>query len=152
MSSWSGARRGAAQSAEPLEVDRSSLSPSPPPLSETADGDSERSVVADKPYSIFTYREKWFIVSFASLAALFRWMRKYYVPFDKRSFTELSRSPLTANIYFPAIPVISREFHKSIELINLTVTVYMVTQGICASLIPPNWVPSDDSLRFGCMI
>lgn len=30
-------------------------------------------------------------------------------------------SPLTANIYFPAIPAISKAFHKSTELINLTV-------------------------------
>jgi len=68
------ARRGITQSVEPLEVDRSSLSPSPPPLPEMANGDSEHRVVADKPgpYSVFTYREKWFIVSFASLAALFR--------------------------------------------------------------------------------
>ena len=35
-------------------------------------------------------------------------------------------------MYFPAIPVISRDFHKSVELINLTVTMYMVMQGICA--------------------
>ena len=42
-------------------------------------------------------------------------------------------SPLTANIYFPAIPTISAAFHKSTELINLTVTVYMIVQGICAS-------------------
>lgn len=34
-------------------------------------------------------------------------------------------------IYFPAIPIISKDFHKSIELINLTVTMYMVMQGIC---------------------
>jgi len=73
ISSRSGAKTGDTQSAGPLEVDQSP-SPSPPPLSETADGDSERSVVrvADKPYSVFTDREKWFIVGFASLAALFR--------------------------------------------------------------------------------
>ena len=73
MSSGSGARRGGAQLAEPFQVGRSP-SPSPSPLSETVDGDSERSVrvVTDKPYSVFTYREKWFIVTFASFAALFR--------------------------------------------------------------------------------
>ena len=43
-------------------------------------------------------------------------------------------SPFTANIYFPVIPALSREFHKSIELINLTVTMYMVFQGICACI------------------
>lgn len=40
-------------------------------------------------------------------------------------------SPLTANIYFPAIPELSRVFGKSVELINLTVTMYMVLQGVC---------------------
>lgn len=43
----------------------------------------------------------------------------------------LAISPLTANIYFPAIPELSRVFGKSVELINLTVTMYMVLQGIC---------------------
>lgn len=43
-------------------------------------------------------------------------------------------SPLTTNIYFPAIPTIAAAFNKSVELINLTVTVYMVLQGICESV------------------
>ncbi|KAH9081526.1 MFS general substrate transporter [Lactarius deliciosus] len=62
------------------------------------------------PHSIFTPKEKWFLVSLASLSALF--------------------SPFTANIYFPVIPTISKDFHKSIELINLTVTMYMIIQGL----------------------
>ncbi|EIW87053.1 MFS general substrate transporter [Coniophora puteana RWD-64-598 SS2] len=66
--------------------------------------------VEDKPYSIYSYREKWFIVSVASVAGIF--------------------SPFTANIYFPAIPTIAVAFNKSTELINLTVTVYMVLQGV----------------------
>jgi len=65
---------------------------------------------SDKPYSIFTHGEKWFIVLLASSAGIF--------------------SPLTANIYLPAIPVMAAAFHKSTELINVTVTVYMVFQGI----------------------
>ncbi|KII93292.1 hypothetical protein PLICRDRAFT_35485 [Plicaturopsis crispa FD-325 SS-3] len=64
----------------------------------------------EKAYSVFTKNEKWIIVSVASFAGLF--------------------SPLTANIYFPAIPTIAADFHKSTELINLTVTVYMIMQGV----------------------
>ncbi|OCH86051.1 MFS general substrate transporter [Obba rivulosa] len=64
----------------------------------------------EKPYSIYTSHEKWFIVSTAAFAGIF--------------------SPLTANIYFPAIPIIASAFDKSVELINLTVTVYMILQGI----------------------
>lgn len=67
-----------------------------------------------KPYSIFTRGEKWVVVSIASIAATY--------------------SPLTANIYFPAVPTIAAAFHKSIELINITVTVYMVFQGISPML------------------
>ncbi|EMD36227.1 hypothetical protein CERSUDRAFT_115176 [Gelatoporia subvermispora B] len=63
-----------------------------------------------RPYSIYTPSEKWLIVCTASLAGIF--------------------SPLTANIYLPAIPLLTIAFHKSTELINLTVTVYMVLQGI----------------------
>ncbi|KAF7793391.1 hypothetical protein EIP86_004503 [Pleurotus ostreatoroseus] len=64
----------------------------------------------EKPYSIYTTREKWMIVIMASVAGIF--------------------SPLTANIYFPAIPTLANAFHKPVELINLTVTMYMVLQGI----------------------
>ncbi|KZV89327.1 MFS general substrate transporter [Exidia glandulosa HHB12029] len=46
-------------------------------------------------------------------------------------------SPLTANIYLPALPVLSEEFHKSIELINLTVTAYMVFQGVAPMALGP---------------
>ena len=70
MSSRSKASRGGIPSAEPSEVDP--LLPSPPPPSEAADGDSERSVVAEKPYSAFTSRDKWWIVSFAAFSSLFR--------------------------------------------------------------------------------
>ncbi|KDQ63298.1 hypothetical protein JAAARDRAFT_147470 [Jaapia argillacea MUCL 33604] len=68
----------------------------------------------EKPYSIFTRREKWIIVTLASVAGIF--------------------SPFTANIYFPVIPVIATAFHKSVELINLTVTIYMVMQGVSPML------------------
>ncbi|KAJ6515186.1 major facilitator superfamily domain-containing protein [Mycena vitilis] len=64
----------------------------------------------EEPYSIFTQREKWFIVALIAFGGLF--------------------SPLSANIYFPAIPTLAVAFNKSIELINLTVTLNMVFQGI----------------------
>lgn len=38
---------------------------------------------------------------------------------------------MSANIYFPAIPLLSQDFHTSISLMNLTVTVYLIFQGIC---------------------
>ncbi|KAF8829999.1 hypothetical protein HHX47_DHR2000014 [Lentinula edodes] len=54
-----------------------------------------------EPYSIYTRNEKWFLVLLIAISGLF--------------------SPLTANVYFPAIPAIAGAFHKSTELINLTV-------------------------------
>ncbi|KAJ3896532.1 MFS general substrate transporter [Lentinula edodes] len=64
----------------------------------------------ERPYSVYTSKEKWFIVTLVSFAGIF--------------------SPFTANIYFPAIPTLTSVFHKSTELINLTVTMYMVLQGL----------------------
>ncbi|KAG2134673.1 major facilitator superfamily domain-containing protein [Suillus cothurnatus] len=64
----------------------------------------------EPPYSVFTTCEKWLIVTLASIAGLF--------------------SPLTAYIYLPAIPMIATAFDKTVELTNLTVTVYLVFQGV----------------------
>ncbi|KAF9532127.1 MFS general substrate transporter [Crepidotus variabilis] len=75
---------------------------------------------SNEPESRFTRPEKWFIVLFAAYVGLF--------------------SPLTANIYFPAIPTLSKAFNKSTELINLTVTMYMVLQGVA----PMVWGPLSD--------
>ncbi|KAF9245767.1 major facilitator superfamily domain-containing protein [Melanogaster broomeanus] len=78
-------------------------------LSPPAEQEAENQVV-EKHYSIYTKYEKWVIVYIVSQAALF--------------------SPLTAGIYLPALPTIASTFNKSIELINLTVTVYMVLQAV----------------------
>ncbi|KAJ4486629.1 major facilitator superfamily domain-containing protein [Lentinula edodes] len=67
-----------------------------------------------EPYSIYTRNEKWFLVLLIAISGLF--------------------SPLTANVYFPAIPAIAGAFHKSTELINLTITMYMIFQGISPML------------------
>ncbi|KAK0439767.1 major facilitator superfamily domain-containing protein [Armillaria borealis] len=68
----------------------------------------------EKPYSVYSTKEKWFIVALIAFAGLF--------------------SPLTANIYLPAIPVLTLDFNKSTELINITVTVYMIFQGLSPML------------------
>lgn len=64
----------------------------------------------DCQYTIYTSREKWCIVSMVSFAAFC--------------------STFIANSYFPVVPILASDFHKSIELINLTITVYMVFQAI----------------------
>jgi MFS family permease len=66
------------------------------------------------PYSIFTRAQKGLIVTIVSIAA---------------TFTSIS-----SNIYFPAIPTIAADLSVSIELLNLTVTSYMIFQGLSPTL------------------
>jgi multidrug resistance protein len=49
--------------------------------------------------------------------------------------TAMLFSPLSANIYFPSIVVLEKAYHKSTQLINLTVTAYIVVQGISPALL-----------------
>ena len=67
-------------------------------------------MVPVNPYSRFSSRQKWFIVAIASMSATF--------------------SGFASNIYFPAIPTIARDVHTTTQNINLTVTSYMIFQGI----------------------
>ncbi|KAJ7211081.1 MFS general substrate transporter [Mycena rebaudengoi] len=81
------------------------------PAPNSADSNTKQEAPNDpEPYSIYTVREKWFIVALTAYGGLF--------------------SPLSSNVYFPVIPALSEIFHVSIELINLTVTMYIVFQGI----------------------
>ncbi|SPO06531.1 related to multidrug transporter [Cephalotrichum gorgonifer] len=74
----------------------------------------------EEPYSIFDKRQKAIIVFLASTAATF--------------------SGFASNIYFPALPTIARDLNVSVELVNLTVTSYLIFQGIAPSL----WGPLSD--------
>ncbi|KAL1618546.1 hypothetical protein SLS56_010520 [Neofusicoccum ribis] len=51
-------------------------------------------------------------------------------------------SPLASNIYFPALELISEEMNASKEEMALTITVYMIAQGIAPSL----WGPISDCI------
>jgi MFS family permease len=70
--------------------------------------------VKTMPYNIFTSRQKALIVGIVSTAATF--------------------SGMASNIYFPAIPAIAISLAVPAELINLTVTSYMIFQGISPTL------------------
>lgn len=67
------------------------------------------------PYTSFTLWEKRLIVLAASMSAFF--------------------SPLTAQIYFPALNVVAEDFGVTTSQINLTVTTYMILQGITPMFI-----------------
>ena len=60
-----------------------------------------------KPYSIFTKHQKRFIILAATIASTF--------------------SPLSANIYFPALNSIAKDLKVSPTQIDLTITTYMVS-------------------------
>ncbi|KAG6003919.1 hypothetical protein E4U21_001597 [Claviceps maximensis] len=62
------------------------------------------------PYSVLTSWEKCVIILSASLIAVF--------------------SPLTAQIYLPALTQLSRDLHVTDSQITLTITTYMIFQGI----------------------
>ncbi|KJY00824.1 MFS transporter like protein [Zymoseptoria brevis] len=66
------------------------------------------------PFSVFTTPQKRFIVFMVSLASFF--------------------SPLSANIYFPALNTLSRDFNVSPSTMNLTLTSYMIFQGLAPTL------------------
>lgn len=66
-------------------------------------------------YSIFTTWQKRFIVLAAATTAFF--------------------SPLSAQIYFPALTTISKDLHVTSSQVNLTVTTYMIFQGITPMFI-----------------
>ncbi|EKD12763.1 uncharacterized protein L3040_006915 [Drepanopeziza brunnea f. sp. 'multigermtubi'] len=66
------------------------------------------------PYTIFTTGQKAIIITLVSVAATF--------------------SGFASNIYFPAIPSLSASLSVTPELINLTVTSYMILQGLSPSV------------------
>ena len=65
-------------------------------------------------HSVFTNRQKNYIIFLAAWASFF--------------------SPLSANIYFPAMTSLARDLDKSNELINLTLTSYMIFQGLAPTI------------------
>lgn len=66
------------------------------------------------PYSVFTLGQKRFIVFLAAWGGFF--------------------SPLSANIYFPALTTLTREYNVSSTLMNLTLTSYLIFQGLAPTI------------------
>lgn len=72
-------------------------------------------VKTDKPYTAFSEYQKWFIVCIASAASFF--------------------SPLSGQIYFPVLPVLTKKYNLSSSLLNVSVTTYMIFQGLAPSFM-----------------
>ncbi|KAG8852814.1 hypothetical protein FRB96_008502 [Tulasnella sp. 330] len=102
-----------------------------PKVSESTTSDDEKSTPEqDKPpFSVFTKREKWVLISITSYAGFL--------------------SAVAGSIYFPVIPTLATEFHTSVSLMNLTVTSYLIFQGLlmggaCWFVAPVFWAPLAD--------
>lgn len=67
------------------------------------------------PFSVFTAKQKKFIVFMTAWGGFF--------------------SAVSANIYFPALNSLASDFHVSSTLINLTLTSYMIFQGLAPTMI-----------------
>lgn len=93
---------------DPVRAD----APVSPVLKESAAHTSPEAVQPPM-YSIYTRRQKHFIVFMSSLGGFF--------------------SPLSANTYLPGIPKLSASLQVSTTLINLTVTAFLIFQGLAPS-------------------
>lgn len=67
------------------------------------------------PFTVYTMKQKRFIVFMTACAGFF--------------------SACSANIYFPALNSLSKDFHVSSTLINLTLTSYMIFQGLAPTIM-----------------
>lgn len=83
---------------------------------------STKEATPEKPWTVYGITEKTMLVLIVSWAGFF--------------------SSVSSPIYLPAITELSKEFNVSTELMNLTVTMYSIFQGIGPAL----WCPVADSI------
>ncbi len=93
-----------------LDEDTTIELPGEKQASKSDDAAEDGTAEPEPPFSIFSRGEKTFIIIMASLAALF--------------------SPLSANIYYPALTVLAEDLKTSNTLINLTITSYLVGRSL----------------------
>ena len=80
----------------------------------SADLEAVARVQSGPPFSVFSKRQKQYIVFLTAWAGLF--------------------SPLSANIYFPALNTLAADLKVTSSLINLTLTSYMIFQGLAPTV------------------
>lgn len=97
---------------EPRQLPASEHAPGSEPNAEPL---SEQPVASDVAYSVFTVPQKKAIVLSAALGAVF--------------------SPMSTTIYLPALNQIAGDLHVSISKINLTVTTFLILQGLAPMMI-----------------
>ncbi|RDW56969.1 putative bicyclomycin resistance protein [Coleophoma crateriformis] len=77
--------------------------------------DEQTPLLGASQYSVWTQRQKLLIIIAATAASIF--------------------SPLAANIYYPALIAIREELGTSEQLLNITITSYMIFQGISPTFV-----------------
>ncbi|KAJ5679289.1 hypothetical protein N7462_007533 [Penicillium macrosclerotiorum] len=82
-----------------------------------AQGDIPSAVIADTgpAHTAFGKHQKRFIVLMVTLASFF--------------------SPLSGQIYYPVMPTLVKSYHLTTSLVNLTITTYMILQGLAPSFM-----------------
>ncbi|KAJ5081736.1 Kynureninase [Penicillium alfredii] len=99
-----------------MSLEKETGSPTPDPeVGPHTSGRSHGGDVADVDYSVFTETQRWYIVFMASWAGFF--------------------SPVSSQIYFPALNTLAQDLSVSNSLINLTLTSYMIFQGLSPMFI-----------------
>jgi multidrug resistance protein len=76
---------------------------------------TEESAPEPPLHTAFTQRQRLFIITMTALASFF--------------------SPLSGQIFFPAIPEIASSYHTTTGRINLTITTYMILQGLSPTIM-----------------
>ncbi|KAK4146547.1 major facilitator superfamily domain-containing protein [Dichotomopilus funicola] len=92
-----------------------SIRPGPPASEAAADPESLQRTSSGPAYSTFPKATKRWVIGMAAFA----------------SFV----SPMTANIYFPALTPIAHDLGVTVNLINLTLTTYMIFQAIAPTIV-----------------
>lgn len=91
----------------------SPIDPKPQDIEKANLGWQQTETEVQPVYSIYTQRQKTFIVFMSALGGFF--------------------SPLSANTYLPSIPSLSEFLGVSSSLMNLTVTAFLIFQGLAPS-------------------
>ncbi|CAG8049408.1 unnamed protein product [Penicillium salamii] len=77
-----------------------------------AQTETPETALETRAFSAFSQNEKLFIVMMVSLASFF--------------------SLLSGQIYYPVMPTLAHKYDLTTELVNLTITIYMIVQGLAA--------------------
>jgi multidrug resistance protein len=80
------------------------------PVAEKTQTPIEALETADRTYTLLTNKQRYCIVLMIGIATMF--------------------SPLTANIYLPCIALLQHDYNVSLQLINTTVTAYVLVQSV----------------------